>query len=114
MKPLRCRCGQVIGLDDLMHIAYHPHTMGANRIQVRFECPKCGRVSERLLPQAVWDEMLLAYLENDERTLNEWMETTQLGPITDEEIRAMRRELRQGDLLRSLRKWEASQGEPQD
>ena len=66
---LRCRrCQATIGLDDLTYIAYHAHTMGANRVEVHFECPRCGYRGERMLSQQAWDELMLSYLENDERT----------------------------------------------
>jgi hypothetical protein len=100
---LRCRrCQATIGLDDLTYIAYHPHTMGANRVEVHFECPRCGYRGERMLSQQAWDELMLSYLENDERTADEWLITQQMGPITAEEVRAMRRMLRSGNLLQSL------------
>ncbi len=77
---LRCRhCQATIGLDDLTYIAYHPHTMGANRVEVHFECPRCGYRGERMLSQQAWDELMLSYLENDERTADEWLITQQDG-----------------------------------
>ena len=107
---LRCRrCQATIGLDDLTYIAYHAHTMGANRVEVHFECPRCGHRGERVLSQQAWDELMLSYLENDERTIDEWLTTQQMGPITAEEVRAMRRMLRSGNLLKSLHEWERSQ-----
>ncbi len=109
MKELRCRCGQPITLDDLEYIEYYAHTMGANRVYLRFHCPACGRTSERSLSQSAWDEFLLTYLGDEERTFEEWVRTEQLGPITDEEIRQVRRMLRQGNPLESLREWEQSQ-----
>lgn len=111
MKYLSCSCGQRIGLDDLEYIAYHTHTMGANRVYVRFHCPACGRSSERSLTQSAWDEFLLTYLGQEERTLEEWVRMEQMGPITEEEIRQVRRMLRQGNPLESLRLWEQSQRE---
>lgn len=106
MKPLRCRCGQLISLDDLTYIAYHPHMMGANRVEIHFQCPSCGRLSERMLTQSAWDRLLLQYLEHEERSFDEWVRTEQLGPITDEEVRAMRRALRNNTFLKSLNEWE--------
>jgi hypothetical protein len=82
--------------------------MGANRVEVHFECPRCGYRSERMLSQQAWDELMLSYLENDERTADEWLVTQQMGPITAEEVRAMRRMLRSGNLLQSLHEWERS------
>ena len=111
MSPLRCRCGQPIGLDDLTYVAYHSHTMGANRVEVHFQCPACGRVSERMLTQAAWDRVLLHFMEGEERTFEEWVRTEQLGPITDEEVRQMRRALRETTFLSSLREWESAHGE---
>ncbi|MCS7272629.1 MAG: hypothetical protein NZ550_00580 [Fimbriimonadales bacterium] len=104
---LRCRrCNAPITLDDFTYIAYHGHTMGANRVEVHYECPQCRYQGGRMLPQTAWDELLLSYLERDERTVGEWLLTQQLGPITDEEIRAMRRALYEGNVLESLREWE--------
>ena len=111
MKRLHCRCGQTIGLDDLEYVAYYAHTMGANRIYVRFHCPACGRTTERTLSQSAWDEFLLTYLSHEERSFEEWVRTEQLGPITDEEVRQVRRVLRHNNLLESLREWEESQHE---
>ncbi len=109
---LKCRhCDAPITLDDLTYIAYHAHTMGANRVEVHFECAHCGRRGERMLSQAAWDELMLRYLENDERSMHEWMTTQQLGPITAEEVRAVRRALRQENILESLRAWERARGE---
>lgn len=111
MKPLRCRCGRSIGLDDFIYIGYHAHTLGANRVEIRFQCPACGRESERMLTQSAWDELLLSYLQEEERTFEEWVCTEQLGPITDEEVRAMRQALRNNTFLQSLRKWESAHEE---
>jgi hypothetical protein len=61
-----------------------------------------------MLSQQAWDELMLSYLENDERTADEWLTTQQMGPITAEEVRAMRRMLRSGNLLQSLHEWERS------
>lgn len=111
---LRCRrCDAPITLDDFLYIAYHTHTMGANRVEVHFQCGQCGHRAERMLSQAAWDELILSYLEHDERTVDEWMATEQLGPITAEEVRAMRRALRSENLLESLREWERSRNEGQ-
>ncbi|MCS6923672.1 MAG: hypothetical protein NZM10_04750 [Fimbriimonadales bacterium] len=111
---LRCRrCNAPITLDDFLYIAYHPHTMGANRVEVHFECAHCGHRGERILSQSAWDELMLSYLENDERSVEEWMTTQQLGPITAEEIRAVRRALRHENILESLRAWERARDEGQ-
>ncbi|MCS7209309.1 MAG: zinc-ribbon domain-containing protein [Fimbriimonadales bacterium] len=111
---LRCRrCNAPIGLDDFVYIAYHAHTLGANRVEVHFQCGRCGHRGERMLRQADWDELMLSYLENDERSVEEWMATEQLGPITAEEIRAVRRALRSENLLESLRAWERARNEEQ-
>ncbi|MDW8105950.1 MAG: hypothetical protein RMK45_00565 [Armatimonadota bacterium] len=64
-----------------------------------------------MLPQTVWDELLLSYLEHDERTIDEWLLTQQLGPITAEEIRAVRRALREENILESLYEWERARRE---
>ncbi|MCX7992433.1 MAG: hypothetical protein N2651_02060 [Fimbriimonadales bacterium] len=111
---LRCRrCNTPITLDDFIYIAYHAHTMGANRVEVHFQCGQCGHRAERMLSQSAWDELILSYLENDERSVDEWMATEQLGPITAEEIRAMRRALRSENVLESLREWERTRDEGQ-
>ena len=111
---LKCRrCNAPITLDDLTYIAYHAYTLGANRVEVHFECAHCGHRGERMLSQAVWDELMLSYLENDERSTDEWMTTQQLGPITAEEVRAVRRALRQENILESLRDWERARDEGQ-
>ncbi|MCS7300602.1 MAG: hypothetical protein NZ556_03505 [Fimbriimonadales bacterium] len=111
---LRCRrCNAPITLDDFIYIAYHAHTLGANRIEVHFECARCGHRGERMLNQSAWDELMLSYFENDERTFDEWLATQQLGPITADEVRAMRRALRHENLLQSLREWEQSRNEGQ-
>lgn len=111
MKQIRCRCGQLIGLDDFIYIGYHPHTLGANRVEIRFQCPACGRESECMLTQSAWDELLLYYLQAEERSLEEWVRTEQLGPITDEEIRALRQALRNDTFLQSLQDWESAHEE---
>lgn len=112
---LRCRrCDTPIGLDDFVYIAYYPHTMGANRIEVQYECAQCGHRGTRTLTQAAWDELMLRYLENDERTVDEWLAMQQLGPITAEEIREVRRALRHENILESLREWERTRDKPQN
>ncbi|MCS6918535.1 MAG: hypothetical protein NZM28_02050 [Fimbriimonadales bacterium] len=111
---LKCRrCNAPITLDDLTYVAYHAHTMGANRVEVHFECASCGHRGERMLTQAMWDELMLTYLENDERSLDEWMTTQQMGPITAEEVRMVRRALRHENILESLRDWERARDEGQ-
>lgn len=91
--PIRCVCGQKIQASQLLEIRYLQHSMGQNRVYVRFECPRCGHARERLIRQQEWDRFVLSSMPYTEISRTEREQFQLLGEITKEEHGQARRML---------------------
>jgi hypothetical protein len=102
---LRCQCGQAIRVSNITRMGYYPRTLGPNRIHVKFICPECGHVQERMLRQYEWDQIVLYGMPYEETSIEERASFDSLGPITREERQLVRDTLAHSNPLEQLREW---------
>ncbi len=58
MGESKCRCGAVIEPTDVMTFKFYERLVGPYFVYVKFRCPACQNVGEKLLTQDLWERGL--------------------------------------------------------
>ena len=95
---LRCHCGQRVFTRDVTQKGVYVRHYGPAYIYIRYRCSRCKKLGEQFIKQEEWDERALLE-EASEGTPAERQRFSALGPITDEEIAAVRLQLRGSSTL---------------
>ncbi len=82
---ITCNCGQRILVKDVLQKGHYLRLFGPSFVYVKFRCPRCKRLGERIFEQDKWDESLLrdTPTEFDEAEKKRF---EALGPITLDEV----------------------------
>lgn len=108
MKQLRCECGQKLFRRDIVKQEYYVRQFGPSFVYLKFRCSRCNRLGERYVRQEEWMPSTLEARLNQEGGLIDRALMAELGPLTEAEHDAARREMAETNPLDTLRLWFAA------
>jgi len=82
---IRCSCGQRIVAKDVMQTGYYLRLAGPSFVYVKFRCPRCKKLGERLLRREEWEKVVLKEYPQ-ELSKAEKKQFERLGPISVDEV----------------------------